>query len=140
VRLIKVTFLWDVSTMQSGRYEPAFWRNPLLLYSVQEETASSVLLGARDFLFSKTFRPALFNLLNLFNRSRVSSVGIATCYRLDGLGIESRWEARFSAPVQTGSETHPASCTKGTGCLPGVKRAGRGVDRPLHLAQRLKKE
>jgi len=31
---------------------------------------------------------------------------------------------RFSAPVQTGSEAHPA------GSFPGVKRAGRGVDHP----------
>ena len=31
-----------------------------------------------------------------------SSVGIATAYGLDGPGIESRWGARFSAPVQTG--------------------------------------
>ena len=30
-----------------------------------------------------------------------SSVGIVTHYKLDGLGIESRWGARFSAPVQT---------------------------------------
>ena len=28
----------------------------------------------------------------------------------------------------------------GTGSLPGVKRPGRGVDHPLHLAPRLKKE
>ena len=34
--------------------------------------------------------------------------------------------ARFSAPVQAGPGTHPASCTKGTGSLPGVK-SGRGV-------------
>ena len=27
--------------------------------------------------------------------------------------------ARFSAPIQTGSETHPASCTMGTGSFPG---------------------
>ena len=31
-----------------------------------------------------------------------SVVGIATGYGLDGPGIESRWGARFSAPVQTG--------------------------------------
>ena len=31
-----------------------------------------------------------------------SVVGIVTGYRLDGLGIESRWGAKFSAPVQTG--------------------------------------
>ena len=33
---------------------------------------------------------------------RCSSVGIATGYGLVGLGIDSRWGARFSAPVQTG--------------------------------------
>jgi len=35
-------------------------------------------------------------------------------------------EARFSAPVQTGPEAHPASCTMGTGSFSGV-RCGRGV-------------
>ena len=38
--------------------------------------------------------------------------------------------ARFSAPVQTVSEAHPASCTMGTGSFPGVKRPGRGADHP----------
>jgi len=45
---------------------------------------------------------------------------------LDGPVIESRWEARFSAPVQTGPGAHPASCTMGTGSFPGVK-SSRGV-------------
>jgi hypothetical protein len=31
---------------------------------------------------------------------------------------------RFSAPIQTGSGAHPASCTVGTGSFPGVKAAG----------------
>jgi hypothetical protein len=39
-----------------------------------------------------------------------------------------------------GPWAHPASYTMGTGSLPGVKRPGRGVDHPLHLAPRLKKE
>ena len=55
-----------------------------------------------------------------------SVVGIATAYGLDGPGIESRWEARFSAPVQTGPGAHPASYTMGTGSFPGV-RCDRGV-------------
>jgi hypothetical protein len=59
---------------------------------------------------------------------RDSSVGIATRYRLDGPGIESRWGARFSAPVETGPGTHPASYTMGTGSFPGVKRPGSVVD------------
>jgi hypothetical protein len=38
-------------------------------------------------------------------------------------------EARFSAFVQTGPGTHPASYTMRTGSFPGVKRPGRGADR-----------
>jgi len=54
---------------------------------------------------------------------RDSSVGIATRYGLDGPGIESRWGARFSAPVQTGPGPHPASYTVGTRSLSRVKAA-----------------
>ena len=61
---------------------------------------------------------------------RVSSVGIATRNGMDGPGIESRWGARFSAPVQTGPAAYPASCAMGTGSFPGVKRPGRGADHP----------
>ena len=61
---------------------------------------------------------------------RDSVVGTATRYGLDGRGIETRWGARFSAPVQTGPGRNPASYTTGTGSFPGVKRAGRGVDHP----------
>jgi hypothetical protein len=68
------------------------------------------------------------------------SVGIATRYELDCPGIESRWGARFSAPVQTGPGSHPASYTVGTGSFPGVKRPGRGVTTHPHLAPRLRKD
>ena len=67
-----------------------------------------------------------------------SSVGIATCYLLDGPGIEFRRGASFSTPVQTGPGAHPASCTLGIGSFPGVRRPGRGVKYPPHLLQRLK--
>ena len=60
-----------------------------------------------------------------------SSVGIATGYGLDDQGIESRWGARFSTPVQTGPGAHPASCTMGSGSFPGVK-SGRGVTLTPH--------
>jgi len=60
-----------------------------------------------------------------------SAVGIANRYGLDGPGIESRWGARFSSPVQTGPGAHPASCTMGTGSFPGVK-SGRGVTLTPH--------
>jgi len=39
--------------------------------------------------------------------------------------------ARFSAPVQTGPEPHPASCKMGTGSFPRV-RCGRGVTLTPH--------
>jgi hypothetical protein len=70
---------------------------------------------------------ALYNVLSGLG----SIVGIVTGFRLDGPGIESHWGGRFSAPVQTGPGSHPASCTIGTGSFPGVK-SGRGVTLTPH--------
>jgi len=67
-----------------------------------------------------------------------TSVDIATAYGLDGPRIESRWGARFHAPVQTGPGAHPASHTKDTGSFPGVKRPGRGVDHPPPFSAEVK--
>ena len=80
--------------------------------------------------------------INVHNYEPVlfSAVGIATRSGLDGQGIEFRWGARFSAPVQTGPGAHSASFPMGSGSIAGVKRTGRGVDHPPHLALRLKKE
>jgi hypothetical protein len=69
--------------------------------------AWTVRLKTQTFLFNHCFN----------NKNIYSSVGIATRYRLDGPVIKSRWGAKFSAPVQTGS-------------FPGVKRPGHGVDHP----------
>ena len=69
-----------------------------------------------------------------------SSVGIVTRYGLTGRGDRIPVEARFSAPVQTDPGAHQISYTMGTGSFLGVKRPGRGVDHPPHLAPRLKKE
>jgi hypothetical protein len=60
-----------------------------------------------------------------------SVVVIATGYVLDGPGIESRWGARISAPVQTELGAHPTSCKLGTGSFPGVK-SGRGATLTPH--------
>ena len=69
---------------------------------------------------------------------RDSAVGIATRYGLDGPGIESRWGARFSAPVQTDSEAHPASYTMRTESFPGVKQPGRGLDHARSFSAKVK--
>jgi hypothetical protein len=74
---------------------------------------------------------------------RDSSVGIATRYGMDGPGIESRWRARFSAPVQTGRPWGlPSLLYNGYWVSPGGKAAGawRGVDHPPHLVPPLEKE
>jgi hypothetical protein len=63
-------------------------------------------------------------------KGRDSAVGIATRYGLDGPWIESRWEARFSASVQTGPGAHPVSYTMGSKSFKGVKRPAGGVDHP----------
>jgi len=39
--------------------------------------------------------------------------------------------ARFSDPVQTGPEAHPASCAIGVRYFPRAKRPGRGADHQL---------
>ena len=51
---------------------------------------------------------------NTVGQGRDSSVGTATCYGLDGPGIESRWGARFSAPIQTVPGAHQTSYTMRT--------------------------
>jgi hypothetical protein len=77
-------------------------------------------------------RVHVLKLLQYFQCCGPGSVaGIATGYGLDSPGIESRWGARFSAPVQTGPGAHPASCTMGTVSFPGVK-SGRGVTLTPH--------
>ena len=54
-------------------------------------------------------RSGNISVLSLPAKGRDSSDGIVTRYGLDGPWIESRWGAKFSAPVQTGPEAYPAS-------------------------------
>ena len=61
---------------------------------------------------------------------RDSSVGIATRYGLGGPGIESRWGARLSAPVQTDLGPTQLPTQRIPGISPGVKRPGRDADHP----------
>jgi hypothetical protein len=69
---------------------------------------------------------------------RDSSVGIAIRFGMDGPRIESRWEARFSAPVQIGPGASPVSYTMGTESFPGVKRQKRGIDHPRQSSAEVK--
>jgi hypothetical protein len=80
----------------------------------------------------KDFGKFIFSTLKW--QDRESSVGITTRYGLDCPGIEFWFEARFSAPVQTG----PNSYAIGTGSFPGVKRPGRGIGNPLKSSAEVK--
>ena len=66
----------------------------------------------------------------IHNLGRDISVGIATRYGLDSPGIEPRWGARFSAPLQIDPGAHTASYKMGTGSFPGVKLPRSGVVHP----------
>ena len=63
--------------------------------------------------------------------------GLATGWTVRGskFGVGEIFRTRPNRPW-----AHPASYTLGTGPLLGVKRPGRGVDHPPHLAPRLKKQ
>jgi hypothetical protein len=64
---------------------------------------------------------------------RGSSVGIATGYGLDGPGIETLWEARYSAPVPNRPLGPPSLLYKGYRVFSGGKeRPGHDAD-PLPL-------
>ena len=61
-----------------------------------------------------------------------SVVGIATGYELDGPGIETRWGARFSAPVQTGPGGPPSLLYNVYRVFPGGKEwPGRDAELSL---------
>ena len=122
-----------------------------IVFEYQETTGHFYLINSSDFMF--IFKIKIFIFIYIKNTQRgtvthqvhskwitfmyvreggpCSSVGIATGYGLDGPGIESRWGARFSTPVQTGPGAHPASCTMDTGSFPGVK-SGRRVTLTPH--------
>ena len=77
------------------------------------------------------------NLLYLsdLNTVRDSSVGIATRYGLDGLGIESRRGRIFrSRPDPSWGSTQPPVQWYRV-CYPGVQRPGRGVNQPPSSAE-----
>ena len=82
------------------------------VYHYQEMCAVRIIL-----YIEKTFQWSLFCL------GRNSSVGIATCFGLDGPGIEFRWERDFPHPYRPAlGPTQPP--------IQWVKRPGRGVDHP----------
>ena len=66
-------------------------------------------------------------------------VGKAILYGLVGPGINSGG-ARISVSFQIGPGAYLASRTLSTESFLGVNLPVRGVDHPLHLAQKLKKE
>jgi hypothetical protein len=115
-RFQHTTWRFDFPNFLSISRTIVIYINPcrLLSFSLQNDSFSNLTY----FLLSEPF---------IF-MGRDISVSIATRYGLAGPGIESRWGARFSAPVQTDPGAHPASCTMGTGSYPGAERPRSGFD------------
>ena len=90
-------------------------------------------------LLRTALRPVLCSFVMLA-RGRNSSVGIATPYELDGPGIEFRWRRDFPHPSRSALGPTSLIYNGYRVSFPGVKRPGRGVNHPPHLASRLKKE
>ena len=70
---------------------------------------------------------------------RVGSVGLATCYRLDGPGIESRWGGEIFRTRPDRPWGPPSLLYNGYRVFPGSKSARRDVDHPPHLAPSYRK-
>ena len=68
-----------------------------------------------------------------------SSVGTATSYELDGPGIKSWWGRHFQCPCRPTQGPIQPPTQWVPGLFPRLKQSVCGVDRPPHLAQRLKK-
>jgi hypothetical protein len=115
----------------SFKAQEMLFRWKLHLYSLDTAVMSDVVKPAMLHVSVRGIQSMLFCLHALahsslrgivtVNSGPGSSVGIATDYGRDGPGIESRWGARFTAPVQTSPEAHAASCTMGTRSFLGVK-------------------
>ena len=61
---------------------------------------------------------------------RDSSVGIATRYRLEGPGIESRWRVEIFRTTPDRPRPHQTSSTMTIGAFPRVKRPRLGAHHP----------
>ena len=71
---------------------------------------------------------------------RDSSVGTATCYGLDGLGIESRWGRDFPHPSRPFLEPTQAPIKCVPGLYPRLRRSGRGVNHPPQSSTEVKEK
>ena len=119
----------NFSYMDTTRHRAVKLRSPSKVRTTQRQCGLCRPVAAGRLLRRAVFSPGVFRrcrfdmlaVLWVSARGWVSSVGIATRYGLDGLGIDSRWgRARFSTPAQTGPGAHPASCTTGTGSVSRV--------------------
>ena len=119
---------------------------PLLLLLLQNHNHNYLFLNFMKFEFltislltcTRALYVPITHKQQNFTRGQDSAVGIATHYGLGVPGIEFRYEAIFSAYVQTGPGILPFSCTMSNGSFPWVKRPGRGIDHPPPFSAEVK--
>ena len=69
------------------------------------------------------FNDLIFVVIFMSSTGWDSEVGTATRHGLDGSRLQPRWGQEIFSTLGA----HPASCTMGTGAVPGVKRTWYGV-------------
>jgi hypothetical protein len=67
-------------------------------------------------------------------------VGIATCYVLDGPGIENRWRRDFQQPSRPAVDSTSVLYSVYRVSFPAVNRPGRGVDHSPQSSTEVKKD
>jgi hypothetical protein len=104
-------------------------------------TLKAIVVNLLKLSNRNSYRQSLFfvsDLVDLQIVGRYSSVCIATRYRLDGPGIESRWGRHFQHPSRQ-ARGPPSLLYNGYRVsFPGVKRPGHGVDHPTPSSARVK--
>ena len=118
---------WIINNKECTVHESKWilWSSPLKFYY---HFSQQKLVQTPSVFFFQNLDTSEFETRPYHPYRRDSSVGKATELRTGRSGDRIPVGARFSAPVQTGPVAHPASCTMGTGSLPGVKRPGSGAD------------
>jgi hypothetical protein len=142
---IRMTYLLTINLRSRGgqiaQFQQLHFSDNTCTIQALKQTAICVCLTLKaSYFWSSNWNPSVSVCqMSSFFMSRDSSAGLATRYRLDGLGIESRkgrdFPHLFRPALRPSSNLH-----NGYQSFQGIKRPGRDGDHPPHPVPRVKKE